>query len=487
MAATIVIILLVLIIIFAAVILIRTGAYLHQAEPVEPAELPDVDAQTVAERLSAAVRYETVSAWIDQPADPLELLKLQRELQRSYPLTHATLQREFVSDYGLLYIWTGVQPELPPVMLCAHLDVAPVDPQTIDHWGHSPFSGEEEAGYLYGRGALDDKVQVVTIFEAVEALLQTGFQPQRTVYLGFGEDEEIGGFRGAARIAAWLEERGEHLEALLDEGGALVHGVLPGVDDPVALVGISEKGYLTLRLIVEDASGHSSAPLPSSTIGVLAGAIQRLESNPLPARLELIRATYKTIGAAASPWLQLLFANTWLFGGLLRRRLEASPQTNAAIRTTTAVTMIKGGVKDNILPPKAEAAVNLRLMPGDSIASVCEAVYRVIADERVRVEVPDNAGWEPLPISDTGRRAYISLSNAIRQVYPQAVVAPYLTMATTDARHYTPICEHIFRFTPYELDREELARIHGFNERIPIETLARMVQFYYLLLQDWAS
>jgi len=487
MWATILIVLLALVVFLAALLFIRAGSYLRPAEPLEPAELPEVDAEAVAVHLGAAIRFETVSQDIDQPADPLELVKLQRELQRFYPLTHAALRREYVSDYGLLYIWTGAQAELPPVMLCAHLDVVPVDSQTLDHWNQPPFSGAQVDGYVCGRGALDDKSQAVTILEAVERLLEAGFQPQRTVYLAFGEDEEIGGYRGAARIAEWLSERGEQLEAVLDEGGAVVHGMLPGVDGPAALVGVSEKGYLTLRLSVQGGEGHSSAPPPSSAIGVLARALQRLESSPLPARLDFIRSTAKAIGAAASPWMQLTFANTWLFGGLLRRRLSASAQTNAAIRTTTALTMIRGGIKDNLLPPLAEAAVNFRLMPGDSIADVCDFVRRVIADERVSIEVPEGGAWEAAPVSASDGEAYRSLTRAIRQVYPDSVAAPYLTMATTDSRHYTGLSGQVFRFTPYELDRSGLEQMHGVNERIPVETLARMVQFYTLLLQDWAG
>lgn len=487
MWATILIILLALIAFLAAVILIRAGGYLRPAEPLESAELPEVDAEAAALRLGAAIRCETISHDIDQPADPLELVKLQLELQRAYPLTHAALQRERVSDYGLVYIWKGADPDLPPVMLCAHLDVIPADPQSLDEWEQPPFSGAVADGYVYGRGALDDKSQVVAILEAVESLLQAGFQPQRTVYLAFGADEEIGGYRGAARIAEWLEARGERLEAVLDEGGGVVRGVLPGIDVPAAMIGVSEKGYLTLRLSVEGATGHASTPPPSSAIGVLARAIQRLESNPLPARLDFIRSTYRGVGAAASPWLQLVIANNWLFGGLLRRRLSASPQTNAAIRTTAAATLIQGGIKDNVLPPKAEAAVNFRLMPGDSVADVIDFVRRVIADGRVNVEVPEGGAWEAAPVADTDSQAYRSLSRAARQVYPDAVAAPYLVLSATDGRHYAGLTGQVFRFTPFELDREDLERIHGVNERISILTLARMVQFYTLLLQDWAS
>lgn len=487
MWATFLIVLLALVVFLVAVLLIRAGGYLRPVEPVEPAELPEVDAEAVALRLGTAIRCETVSQDIDRPADPLELVKLQLELQRAYPLAHAALLRERVSDYGWVYIWKGAEPDLLPVMLCAHLDVIPADPNSLDEWEQPPFSGALAEGYVYGRGALDDKSQAVTILEAVETLLQAGYQPRRTVYLAFGADEEIGGYRGTARIAEWLEARGERLEAVLDEGGGVVRGILPGVNSPAAMIGVSEKGYLTLHLTVQGVEGHTSTPPPSTAIGVLARAVQRLESNPLPARLDFIRRTYKEAGAAASPWLQLVLANAWLFGGLIRRRLSASPQTNAALRTTTAVTMIQGGIKDNVLPPKAEAAVNFRLMPGDSAAGVIDFVRRAIADERVSMDVPEGGSWEASPVTDTASEAYRSLCRSARRVYPDAVAVPYLVLSATDGRHYTGLSSQVFRFTPFELDRDDLERIHGMNERISVQTLARMVQFYTLLLQEWAG
>lgn len=487
MLATPVIILLVLLVFLAAIILFRTSSFLRTQEPVELVDLPEVDVEAVAGRLAEAIRCETVSVRVDHPADPLELLKLQLLLQRNYPLTNTALQREIISDYGLLYAWKGANPETQPVLLCAHLDVVAADPQSLDQWDQPPFSGEVADGHVYGRGALDDKGQAVAILEAIELLLRDGFQPQRTVYLALGEDEEIGGMRGAAKIAAYLQERGEQLEAILDEGGGVIHGILPGLNTPAAMVGVAEKGYLTLHLTVESETGHSSAPLTSSSIGIMARAIQRLETNPLPAHIEFIRRTYQAIGSSASPWMQMVFANSWLFGGLLRRRMEASAQTSASIRTTTAVTMIQGGFKDNVLAKKAEAVVNFRLMPGDSIASVCEHVRKLISDERVELEVPQGAGWEAAPVSETDGQAFKSLSRVIRQVYPDAVIAPYLTLAVTDSHHYTGLCNQIYRFTPFALNQTELERVHGTNERISLVNLERMVQFYHLLLLDWAA
>jgi len=487
MATTALIILLVLLVFLAAIILIRASAYLRSPEPIDLVDLPEVDTEMVALRLAEAVKCETISTWIDKPADPLELLKVQLQLQRNYPLTNTSLQREIVSDYGLLYAWKGANPETQPVMLCTHLDVVAVDPSTLDQWDHPPFSGEVADGYVYGRGTLDDKGQAVTILEAVEQLLRDGFQPQRTVYIAIGEDEEIGGTRGAAKIAAYLQERGELLEAILDEGGAVIQGILPGLNTPAAVVGVAEKGYLSLHLTVQSASGHSSSPTSHSAIGILAQAIQRLEDHPLPARLDFIRRSYRAAGAGVSPWIQLVMANTWLFGGILRKRLASNIHTNASIRTTTAVTMIQGGYKDNIMPRKAEALVNFRLMPGDTIASVCDFVRKVIGDPRVEIEVPEGAGWESPPQTDTDSQAFQGLSRVIRQVYPDAAVAPYLTLAVTDSHHYTGICSRIFRFTPFLLNETELERVHGVNERISLTNLERMVQFYHLLLRAWAS
>ncbi len=486
MLLTILVPVLALLIFAAAFLLIRTSLFMRLPEPVEPVDLPEVDAEIAAGHLSLAIRAKTVS-YDDQPPDALAFYELHRTLETLYPRVHATLERQVVSDFSLLYRWGGSNPELPAVLFCAHLDVVPAAEDSLSQWQHPPFSGDVAHEQVWGRGALDVKGQLIALMEAAEGLIKAGFQPERTLYFAFGEDEEIGGRRGAARIAALLAERGEPLEAVLDEGGAIVQGTLPGVELPVALIGIGEKGYLTLRLRVEQPGGHSSAPPPSTAIGILSRAVTAIEDHPFPARTAFLRETFRAIGAAASPALQLIFANPWLFGGLLKRRLSADPKTNAAIRTTAAVTMVRGGVKENVLPPAAEAVVNLRLMPGDTIESAVERIRRAVDDQNVQIEVLAEGSWEATPLTSPDSPAFESLSRAVREVFPGVITAPYLVMGATDARYYTGLCENVLRLTPVVMTREDLDSIHSVNERISVAALGRMVQFYQHLIRLWCG
>lgn len=486
MLLTILVPVLALLIFAAAFLLIRTSLFMRLPEPVEPVDLPEVDAEIAAGHLSLAIRAKTVS-YDDQPPDALAFYELHRTLETLYPRVHATLERQVVSDFSLLYRWRGSNPELPAVLFCAHLDVVPAAEDSLSQWQHPPFSGDVADEQVWGRGALDVKGQLIALMEAAEGLIKAGFQPERTLYFAFGEDEEIGGRRGAARIAALLAERGEPLEAVLDEGGAIVQGTLPGVELPVALIGIGEKGYLTLRLRVEQPGGHSSAPPPSTAIGILSRAVTAIEDHPFPARTAFLRETFRAIGAAASPALQLIFANPWLFGGLLQRRLSADPKTNAAIRTTAAVTMVRGGVKENVLPPAAEAVVNLRLMPGDTIESAVERIRRAVDDQNVQIEVLAEGSWEATPLTSPDSPAFESLSRAVREVFPGVITAPYLVMGATDARYYTDLCENVLRLTPVVMSREDLDSIHSVNERISVAALGRMVQFYQHLMRLWCG
>lgn len=470
-----------------AFLLVRTFLFARPPIPPSQVELPGVDVERLTIGLGEAIRCETVSTGEGQPPAAGELYRLHTQLQPRFPLAHANLKRESIDDLSLLYTWEGSQPDLAPVLFTAHQDVVPVDPTQLDAWQQPPFSGALVDGAVWGRGALDTKSSLIGLLEAVESLLAAGYQPQRTVLLAFGHDEEIGGTKGARRIAETLEQRGLRPIAVLDEGGAVVQGVLPGFSGPVALIGNVEKGYLSLLLTASGQEGHSSAPPRQSAIGVLAQALARLEANPMPARLDALKKTYREAGALAGFGMQFVFANLWLFGWLVKRRLDAAPQTAAAVRTTTALTRVEGGIKDNILPSQARAVINFRLYPGDTIASVCERVRRVIGDERVQLEALPEASWEASPVSATDTLLYFQLGLAVRQVFPQAAVAPYLVQGATDARHYTGLCEQVFRFSPYLLTGEELKTIHGANERISVENLERMAQFYMQIMRAWGG
>jgi carboxypeptidase PM20D1 len=487
MGLTILIVFLVLLIFLLAFVLVRTSMFFQPVEPVEDVELPEIDAELIAGHLASVVRVETVSEGEEIPQDAGKFRELHYALETLYPRVHATLEREIISDYSLLYTWKGSNPDLDPVLFCAHQDVVPADPGTLDQWTYKPFSGEIADGYVWGRGTLDIKVQMIGLMDAAEYLIKRSYTPERTIYLAFGQDEEIGGKNGAGKIAAELKARGVHLYAVLDEGGAIVSDTLPGLNNPVAMVGVAEKGYLSVKLKVTQTPGHSSTPPASSAIGILARAITAVEDTPMAATIEPLRSTYQTLGPAVSPALQVVFANTWLFGPFLRKKLESNPQTNASIRTTTAVTMIGGGIKDNVLPQKAEAIVNLRLMPGDSIADACEHMLEAIDDANVSLEAISDAAWEATSPSSTEELPFRQLSASIRQAFPEVDVAPYIVLGATDARYYAAICDQVFRFTPLALEKDDLSRMHGINERVAVPSLGRMTQFMVHLMKTWGA
>lgn len=476
-----------LLLFLAAFLLLRTAMQMTGQEPVDPAPEREVVPELVAEHLGSVIRCETVSRLEGEEPDRAAFQQLHAALQRWYPRVHEYLVREAINEHSLLYTWKGSRPELPAVLLSAHLDVVPADPASADQWEHPPFAGEVADGYVWGRGALDVKSQVVALLDAVEYLLVEGYWPERTLYLAFGHDEELGGAQGTGAIVAQLAERGERLEAVLDEGGLIAAGTLPGVDGPVALVGTAEKGYLTLKLTVDAPPGHAAMPPRTTAIGRLAEALRRVESRPMPPRLEWVRVLYQSVGSAASFGLQFLMANTWLFGGLLARRLSASPEINAAIRTTAASTLIRGGIKENVLPQRAEAVINMRLMTGDTIAEACEYVRKAVNDEAVQIEAVPEGAWEASPLSPVDAPAFNRLQNAIRRVFGGVPVSPYLVLGATDARRYYALTDQVYRFSPYVLTREDMRRVHGVNERISVAALGKMVEFYILLLQEWTA
>ncbi len=486
MLESILIILLVMMLFLTAFILIRTILYGRAPEPVEPAALAEISAEVVAEHLAAAIRHKTISHLDADRIDYQPFVELRKSLEQMYPRVHSTLRISPVNRHSLLFTWKGKDETLAPVLLASHSDVVPVDPAARDEWRYPPFEGQIAEGCVWGRGALDNKNTLIAMLEAVESLLKNGYQPTRTVLLAIGHDEEIGGHQGAAQIAGRIQAYNTRLAAVLDEGGAVfTGGIVPGLNLPVGLIGISEKGVLTLHLEVEGECGHSAFPPKHTCIGVLARAITRLEEHQMPPRTAMAEAMFRYMGSYLPFGLRLALANMWLFGGLVRGRMMRNPRTAAMLRTTTAATLISGGVKDNLLPAKASAGVNFRLMPGDRIADVVQHVRKTVADDSVQLHIPENAAWEASPLSPVDSPAFRALAQAIQQVYPEAAAAPYLVQGATDGRHYATVCDQVYRISPMLLSEAELATIHGNNEHIGIDTLARMVQFYIQLIKGW--
>lgn len=467
----------------ASVLVVNTLRIGPSKQELAPGSRLNIDVPAAAQRLGEAIRFRTVSKPPGVPADPQTFRDLHQFLIRSFPLVHKHLTREVVSEYSLLYRWEGSDLSRRPILLSAHMDVVPEQ----GRWTRPPFSGAVEGGFIWGRGTLDDKVAVLAILEAAEHLLSKGFRPHRTIYFAFGHDEEIDGRNGAARIAARLKERNVRLTAIYDEGWFVSHGLVPGIKRPVAFIGTAEKGYLSLELVARTSGGHSSVPSERSAIRVLLDAEERLEAHPFEAALKPpITEALDHLAPEFSFLPRMILANRWLFGQMLLSRLEKVPETNALVRTTTAVTIMNAGTKDNILPATARLVVNFRIVPGQTVAGVTDRVRRIVANPRISIR-QYGAASDPSPIADTGSEAYQQLVRSVRQEFPKAAIAPALVVSASDSRHYTQLADQIFRFRPMRLSRSDLGRIHGIDERIAIANYGEHIRFWVRLMRNMAS
>jgi len=465
-----------------ALLVVRAALFRPPPVTVEPVGVPEVDAQSAALHLSQALRFPTISHEDPADFDSGAFSLLHAYLGQSYPRAHSEL--ELVGPASLLYTWKGEEPDLPPVVLMAHQDVVPIEPGTEGEWSYRPFGGEIAGGYIWGRGAMDDKGSLVAILEAVETLLARGFRPKRSIYLAFGHDEEVGGEAGAAAIVELLKSRGVRPFLVLDEGGAIVEGFLPGLGRPIATVGIAEKGAASVEIEVKVEGGHSSVPPRQTAIGILSRALVRLEDNPLPGGIQgPFRDMLLTVGREMSFSRRLVLANLWLFGPLVERQLSRVPAADSMMRTSTAVTIIDGGVKSNVLPSKATAVVNFRIAPGDTVEGVLDHVRRVTSDPRVSV-VEARETREPSPVSPTDSEGYRLVERTIRQIFPEAIVAPYLLPGGTDSRHFTALTSDVYRFGAIRVGSDDLRRAHGTDERVSVDVLTNMVAFYMQLLSS---
>lgn len=474
--------------VFTAILVIRAATVKSRQPAVSPLPPVAIDGDAVAAKLGAALKRKTVSAGLDAPAPPAELDGLHADLQAAFPKVHATLKREIVGEHSLLYTWQGTDASKAPIILCAHMDVVPVEPGTEAAWTHPAFDGVVEGGFVWGRGAIDDKGSLVAIFAGIESLLADGFAPAGTVYLGFGEDEEISGRAGAAKIGDALAARGVHAELALDEGSALVEGIVTDVPAPVAAIGIAEKGYVSVDLKAEIPGGHSSTPAPENALTVLSRAIERLQADPMPARID--GATEQFFAWAAPEMAfgsKLVLANTWALGPIVKRKLGSSPTLGAAIRTTTAVTVFHAGVKDNVVPAMATATVNFRVLPGDTTDDVLAHVRRTIDDGRIAVTAQEASRTEPSKVSRSDSRGFGLLASTVREVFPGTVVAPSLVLGATDGRWYGRVAADVYRFAPFRFVTSDLQRIHGKDERLATSSLVDGARFYRRLVERAAG
>ncbi|HNW95039.1 MAG TPA: M20/M25/M40 family metallo-hydrolase [Anaerolineaceae bacterium] len=482
-----------LLLIILAVILIRTLGFPLESEPTEALALMDVDGEAVARRIGLAVQCRTISRSDPTLTDPRSFTALHELLRTLYPQLHEKLDLELVNDRSLLYTWRGSDPALDPICFAAHQDVVPADEAPEAGWTHPPFAGELADGYVWGRGTLDCKGTLIGLCEAATNLLKSGFSPRRTIYLAFGADEEVSGLTGARAIAELLKERGVRLAFLLDEGSAVTKGSAMGVNSPIGQIGISEKGYLSLKLKAKVKGGHSATPPKQTAVGALALAIAVLEANPFPQNLDVMSFIASYLGKDL-PFLQRMqYANTWLFGGALKRKLAETPLTNALTRTTIAPTIIKAGSAENVLPAEAEALLNLRIMPGETLREVYERVNDLVGDENLEVlpahgETLENEhAWNPTPVADVDSPQYQRLAELVRATFPGAIVVPFMMAGATDARHYAAVCQNAMRFSPLFLTQDESQTMHAVDERLSFINASRMVAFYEELMRQESS
>ncbi|WP_236573532.1 M20/M25/M40 family metallo-hydrolase [Nocardia caishijiensis] len=441
-----------------------------------------------AERLAAALRCATVST--DDPARSAdaEFARLADHLETAFPLSHAELELT-TFGHSRLYRWAGPDEGVSAILL-AHQDVVPADdPQ---RWTHPPFAGVVDDEFIWGRGAIDDKSRVLAVLEAVEWALRSGVRPRRTVYLAFGHDEEVFGDGGAVRMAEHLRGLGVRADLLLDEGGVITDGVADGVDRPVASIMLGEKGYATVRLAVTETGGHSSMPGRQTAVGRLARAVARVQDRPMPLRLTPVIADMlaRMRVALPGPRRRLLGLTdsevlSRLAAPLLTRIMALAPSTEALVRTTTAPTVITGGVKANVLPQSAEALVNFRILPGDSVAAVLAHCRRVIGDDAVRVELVGPTS-EPSRVDGPGP-AYELIAELATGLVPGIVTTTGLVPGATDSRHYDDLVDTRCNFAPIVLDAKDLERIHGTDERISRLNYARLIEFNRRLIQRLAA
>lgn len=482
-----------LLLVLVAVLAINTLRKGSRQLDVPAVPVVTVDESGAAQRLAEAVRLRTIASRDDAQVNAKQFKQLHALLLAKFPKTHAALKREVVGDLSLLYTWPGSKPDLQPILLMAHQDVVPVAPGTEQAWQSEPFSGEVKGGFVWGRGAWDDKGNLMAQLEAIEMLVASGYQPERTVYLAYGADEEVGGHRGAAKIAALLKERKIRLDFVIDEGLLITEGIMPGLKSPMAVVGVAEKGYLSVVLKMSATPGHSSMPPPKGTsaIAMMSAALKRIDDDQLPGGIRGVAGEmFATIAPEMGGFSRVALSNLWLFGPVVQKQLEGGASTNAVLRTTTALTIANAGNKENVLPGNAEATVNFRLLPGDTKAQVVERTRALVADATQSDKFELYAlpgGAEASKVAPTDSAQYALINRTIREVFPGTLVAPGLMIGGTDSIHFGDISDHIFKFSPVRAGPEDLPRFHGTNERIAISNFAELIRFYHRLLTQGAK
>ena len=469
-----------LVVLLVAYVLIKTFTFKSQQLEVAVIDKLQIEDNSVT-NLQTALRLKTIS--FEDPAefDSSQFHLFNAFLKNEYPLSDSLLNHRIFNEFSHLYEWRGSNTELKPIVLMGHIDVVPI--ASPDKWSVEPFGAEIKDGKIWGRGTIDDKFSVIGIMEAVEMLLKEDFQPERTIYLAFGHDEEVGGDFGAVAMVEHLKSKGIEAEYVLDEGYAITQKLIPGIDTDVAMIGIAEKGSTTIEFTVDMEGGHSSQPSPETAIDVLAKAISRLKEEPMEATLsEAMQGFMNQLGPEMGFVNKMAFANKSLFKPIIIATYEgASNAGNALIRTTTAPTIFEAGIKENVIPTSARALVNFRIIPGQTAEDVMEHCLAVMDDERVKAKFY-GFNTNPSPVSPMDSWGYETINRSIKQVFEATFTAPNLVIAATDSRHFSPISKNIYRFVPYHINEQNINTFHGIDEHILVEDYKNAIRFYRQLI-----
>jgi len=464
---------------FFAVILIRAACFNPKKQAAcDPAPV-EFDKDASVEALAQLVRCRTVSYNDPTLEDEGEFEKLIDLLPKLYPHVFASCSFTRLPDRALLFKWPGKQAGDPAVMM-AHYDVVPVNEES---WEKPPFDAVLENGVLWGRGTLDTKGTFSGVLFAANTLIAQGFTPERDVYFAFSGGEEVNG-KGAVNIVDWFEKEGLTPALVVDEGGAVVENVFPGVKKPCAVIGIGEKGMINARYKAVSKGGHASSPPPKTPIGQLTRAAQRILKHPFKMRLTPPAAKmFDTLGRHSSFAFKLLFANLWCFAGLLDLFGKLSGgEINALLRTTVAFTQMQGSSARNVIPPEATMVSNMRLNPADTVDGALAYLRKTVGDEGVEITALESC--PPSRISVTDCEGWDKVCAAVSGTWPEAIVSPYLMIQCSDSRHWGRLSDKVYRFSAMDLTKEERGTIHGHNERVRVACVHRAVEFYIRLLKQ---
>ena len=459
----------------------------------EKKEYPDVQPEKVdlarfRKNLSDAIRFQTIANKDPEKTNWATFDAFHTFLKERYPLLHEKTDLTVINRASLVFCWKGADASLDPIAMLAHQDVVPISEGTLSDWTHPPFDGVDDGEYIWGRGALDMKNHLIGVLEAVETLLEEGFSPERDVYICLGHNEEVmcaDESSGAIAICKWFQEQGIHLDCVIDEGGAILPVRIKGVlDKNLAGIGVAEKGYADIRVSVNAKGGHSSQSPNHTALGKLANVIKDIEDNQFKCKFSpMTRELFDKIARNVTYPVKLVTCNWKLFIPALEKALGYIPPAASLLRTTTGVTMANGSPAPNVLPQRATATVNFRMFPGQTIDDVVVHLKKVIRYKNVEIEVLP--GWKnPSLISPTDSRTFRIIEQITMSMDPNTVVAPYLVMGGTDSCHYQPVCENIYRYSPFKVSTSLLLTTHGTNERIPVAALENGVAFFKRFIRD---